>query len=169
MPADPRATLQRQYADLGWAVPHALAHCPDPPRLYYDLVAQIEMPAWHRGRVALVGDACQAVSLLAGQGASMAMAGAYALANALAAADVPAALQAYERQVKPVIENKQAAGRRMANWFVPGSLARIRVRDLVLRLASLRALEWLVRPVLTTPSGNLVDREAGTPRDTPAI
>ncbi|MGH3981532.1 MAG: NAD(P)-binding protein [Pseudonocardiaceae bacterium] len=40
----------------------------------YDQVAQIEITQWSRERVILVGDACQAVSLLAGQGASLAIA-----------------------------------------------------------------------------------------------
>jgi 2-polyprenyl-6-methoxyphenol hydroxylase-like FAD-dependent oxidoreductase len=41
------------------------------------------MPRWSAGRVTLVGDACYAVSLLAGQGASRSMAGAFVLANRL--------------------------------------------------------------------------------------
>ena len=164
LPADPRSTLRTVYADVGWVAPELLRRCPAPPRLYYDQVAQVEMPRWHDGRVVLVGDACQAVSLLAGQGASMAVAGAHALAIELAAwADVPAALDAYERRVSPAIAKKQAAGRRTAGWFVPGSPLRIRLRDTVLRLSTLRPLEWLVRPVLTTPRGDVVD-DAGARR-----
>lgn len=158
VPADPRAALRSAFADLGWVVPAMLARCPTPPELYYDQVAQVELPSWHRGRVVLVGDACQAVSLLAGQGASLAMGGAFALATALAThADVSAALAAYERRVHPVIDRTQAAGRRTAKWFVPDSRARIRVRDAALRLSTLRPLEWLLRPVLTTPSDTLAD------------
>jgi 2-polyprenyl-6-methoxyphenol hydroxylase-like FAD-dependent oxidoreductase len=81
-PPDPRAVVQTTYSDLGWLVPDALAHCPDPPAFYYDQVSQIEMPRWTADRVALVGDACQAVSLLAG--ASLAVAGAQLLASELA-------------------------------------------------------------------------------------
>jgi 2-polyprenyl-6-methoxyphenol hydroxylase-like FAD-dependent oxidoreductase len=162
IPVDPRGRLREVYGDMRWVVPEMLAHCPTPPQLYYDQVAQIRMPAWHHGRVVLVGDACQAVSLLAGQGASMAMAGAHALATELAAtADVSTALAAYERRVRPAITKKQAAGRRTARWFVPGSHARILVRDTVLRLSTLRPLEWLLRPILTTPGGDVV-RGAGT-------
>ncbi len=84
IPADPRTVVQTTYSDLGWLVPDALAHCPDPPALYYDQVSQIEMPRWTTDRVGLVGDACQAVSLLAGQGASLAVAGAQLLASELA-------------------------------------------------------------------------------------
>ena len=84
IPADPRMVVQTTYSDLGWLVPDALAHCPDPPGLYYDQVSQIEMPRWTTDRIALVGDSCQAVSLLAGQGASLAVAGARLMASELA-------------------------------------------------------------------------------------
>jgi 2-polyprenyl-6-methoxyphenol hydroxylase-like FAD-dependent oxidoreductase len=69
LPRDARAAVRAVYGSLGWVVPRALEACPPAPEVYYDQVAQIEMPSWVRGRVTLVGDACGAVSLLAGQGA----------------------------------------------------------------------------------------------------
>lgn len=164
LPADPRATLRRIYADLGWMADRALARCPQPPALYYDQVAQIEMPRWSRGRVALIGDACQAVSLLAGQGASMAMGGAYVLAAELgASADVATALARYEARVKPVIQRQQAAARRIATWFVPPSRWRMAARDAVLRLADLPRLGWLLRPLLSPGMDSVVPRSAAAP------
>jgi 2-polyprenyl-6-methoxyphenol hydroxylase-like FAD-dependent oxidoreductase len=158
-PGDPRETLQRSYPDLAWIVPDALARCPQPPELYYDQVAQIEMPAWSRGRVTLAGDACQAVSLLAGQGAAMAMGGAYVLAQELSSgADIATALARYEGRVKPAARRKQAAGRRTAAWVVPNSRWRITARDQLLRLAAVPGLTWMLRPVLTTPAGSIVPR-----------
>jgi 2-polyprenyl-6-methoxyphenol hydroxylase-like FAD-dependent oxidoreductase len=163
VPDDPRAALQRIYGDMGWLIPEVLAHCPEPPELYYDTVAQIEMPAWSHNRVTLVGDACQAVSLLAGQGASMAMGGAYVLADGLArTSDVPAALIGYEQRVKPAIDRTQAAGRRTADWFVPATAWRIAARDLVLRLAVMPGLAWLLRPILTTATDSIVPSRAAT-------
>jgi 2-polyprenyl-6-methoxyphenol hydroxylase-like FAD-dependent oxidoreductase len=159
LPVDPRASLVQTYGDMGWLLPEVLAHCPQPPDLYYDQVAQIEMPTWSHHRVTLVGDACQAVSLLAGQGASMAMGGAYVLADELRCThDVATALTRYERRVKPSIERKQAAGRRAADWFVPATQWRIALRDTVLRLAALPGLTGLLRPVLTTPGDSIVPR-----------
>jgi 2-polyprenyl-6-methoxyphenol hydroxylase-like FAD-dependent oxidoreductase len=38
LPKDPRAAVQATYSDLGWLIPDTLAHCPDPPALYYDQV-----------------------------------------------------------------------------------------------------------------------------------
>jgi 2-polyprenyl-6-methoxyphenol hydroxylase-like FAD-dependent oxidoreductase len=101
------------YADLGWLVPEVLDHCPDPPALYYDQVAQIEMSSWSQGRVTLVGDACHAVSLLAGQGASLAVAGAHLLASELAQRGRTSdALASYQARLLPVVRDKQRAGRR---------------------------------------------------------
>ncbi|MBI3972875.1 MAG: FAD-dependent monooxygenase [Chloroflexi bacterium] len=75
-----RAALRRVYGDMNWVVPELLDRSREVAGLYFDVVEQITMPRWSQGRVALVGDACQCVSLLAGQGASMTMAGAYTLA-----------------------------------------------------------------------------------------
>lgn len=90
---------------------------------YVDDVAQTVVPQWVRGRIALLGDACGAVSLLAGQGASLAMAGAERLADELAFAahpsDVVAGLAAYQRDWRPVVEREQARGRRTASAFAP--------------------------------------------------
>ncbi|MEV6940783.1 FAD-dependent monooxygenase [Streptomyces sp. NPDC051172] len=137
-PEDARAALRREYGSLGWLVPRALAACPQHGRIYYDQVAQSNLPSWSRGRVVLVGDACQAVSLLAGQGASLAIAGAYVLADQLAGARrVEDALHGYERLWRPVIRDRQRVARRTARWFVPDSARRLRVRRAALRLAGL--------------------------------
>ena len=136
--ASARQELHAVYGDMGWLVPELLRRCDRAHGIYFDEVSQIEMPGWHRGRVALVGDACQCVSLLAGQGASMAMAGAYVLAEELSAAadDIGLALTRYEARLRPAIESKQRAGRGIARWFVPDSGLRLMIRDMALRAAS---------------------------------
>lgn len=71
LPVNRREALRNEFAGAGWLAPHALDQAPEDT--YYDVVAQIHMERWHSGRVVLVGDACQAVSLLAGQGSSLAV------------------------------------------------------------------------------------------------
>lgn len=112
------------------------------------------MPTWSLGRVVLVGDACQCVSLLAGQGASLAMAGAYVLAERLAKAgsDVPGALARYERRIRPSIVKKQAAGRRLARWFVPENDVQLTIRDVVTRMATWPIAWRLLRRMLAPES-----------------
>jgi 2-polyprenyl-6-methoxyphenol hydroxylase-like FAD-dependent oxidoreductase len=119
LPADPRAEIQLRYAGLGPRVDALLERCPAPEEVYYDQVAQVVAPRWSAGRVALVGDAAGAVSLLAGQGASLAVAGGTLLARRLLELDVATASAAYEHELRPVVEEKQEAGRRAAGSFVP--------------------------------------------------
>jgi 2-polyprenyl-6-methoxyphenol hydroxylase-like FAD-dependent oxidoreductase len=151
LPADCRAAVQEEYGSLGWLVPRALAACPPSSEVFYDQVAQIEMPRWSRGRVTLLGDACAAVSLLAGQGASLGVGGAYVLAEELAAAPtLEAGLERYERTWRPVATDRQVTGRRAARWFVPASERQVRLRRALLKLGG---LPWLDRAIVRTIAG----------------
>jgi len=145
--------LHAEYRGLDWIVPELIDRC-DRASLYFDEVSQIELPRWSTGRVVFVGDACQCVSLLAGQGASMAMGGAYVLAQELSRAgrDVRGALHRYEERVKPTIEKKQRAGRRIAGWFVPHNRVQRAVNDLVTRMAGWPVAWRLIRGLLAPES-----------------
>jgi 2-polyprenyl-6-methoxyphenol hydroxylase-like FAD-dependent oxidoreductase len=130
--------LRDVYGHLGWLVPELIDQAARASNLYFDAVTQIVMPSWSRDRVVLLGDACQCVSLLAGQGASMAVASAYILAEEIEAAGVRYlgnALATYEHRIKPSIERKQAVGRNMADWFVPADGLHLALRDLALRVS----------------------------------
>ena len=103
------------------------------------------MPRWSCGRVTLVGDACGAVSLLAGQGASLGLGGAYVLAEQLAAAPtVEAGLQRFEETWRPLVTDRQAVGRRAARWFLPASQRQVLLRRAALKLARLPGLDRVV-------------------------
>lgn len=161
LPEDPRERLRERYASLGWLIPEVLDRCPEPGQVYYDEVAQIEAASWARPRVTLLGDACQAVSLLAGQGAAMAVAGACVLAEELLRdGDAVAAPFRYEERVRPAVVRKQRAGRRIADWFVPASRTRLRLRTAALRLTARPGLVGLLGPVLRTPDDRLADLAA---------
>lgn len=162
LPDDARSAVHRAYSDLGWVVPHALEQCPESSEVYYDQVAQIEVPQWSRGRVVLLGDACQAVSLLAGQGASLAVAGAYVLGGQLASADsIDTALTRYQRLWQPVVVEKQRVGRRGAEWFLPSSRLRLWLRRIVLKLANLPVLDRYFATALVGKSTATVEQLSG--------
>jgi 2-polyprenyl-6-methoxyphenol hydroxylase-like FAD-dependent oxidoreductase len=145
-PEHPADELRRVYGDLGWHVPTLLAAAERTHDLYYDVVAQIEMPRWRRGRAVLVGDAGYAVSLLAGQGASLAVAGAHLLAEAVAVGDIDAGLDRFEAELRPAVRDKQAAGRRMADFFLPPTAFHNWLRDVFLNAVRLPVLSgWLGR------------------------
>jgi len=94
------------------------------------------LPAWHRGRVVLLGDAAHAVSPSAGQGASLALEDAIVLAKCLRdIAPVEAALARYESLRRPRAERIVADGRRRGTYKALRSRAAVRLRDLVMPLA----------------------------------
>lgn len=170
-PADPAASLRRHFGHLGWILPDVLSRCPDPPELYHDQVTQIEMEHWHRGRVVLVGDACHAVSLFAGHGASMAMAGAWILTDELAATggDVPAAAARYRARMAPSVAEVQRFGRRFVSWMAPAGRGRILARDLLLRLAALPGGDRLFVNSLSQSGHHLITSRSGAMEGAPGL
>lgn len=142
LPDDARQAVRRAYSTLGWVAPRALASCPGSAEVYYDQVAQIEIPQWSNGRVVLLGDACQAVSLLAGQGASLAVGGAYVLGEQLATAGpIESAFGRYQELWQPVVTEKQRVARRGVEWFLPSSPLRLRLRRIAMKLMNLPGLD----------------------------
>lgn len=149
LPKDPRTAVREVYGGLGWVVPEALDRCPPSEKMYYDQVAQIIMPEWNRGRVVLLGDSCYAVSLLAGLGSSLAVAGAYVLAEQLhRLPTIPEALVAYERLWRPLAEEKQQTGRDGARWFLPETPMQLRIRRTALRLMRLPVVNRYVAGIV---------------------
>jgi 2-polyprenyl-6-methoxyphenol hydroxylase-like FAD-dependent oxidoreductase len=98
---------------------------PVAPDWYFDIAAQVDMPAWAHDRVVLVGDAAYCASPMSGQGSSLALIGAYVLAGELAAAggNHDAAFREYDRQMRPFIAVNQALGIQSAQFMTqePGS------------------------------------------------
>ena len=122
------------YAGTGWRVPQLLDQVRDAEDLYFDAVSTVELPAWANGRITLVGDAASCVSLL-GDGSSLAMAGAYTLAEALAADhDYAEALRRYEARHRTLVEPKQRNIGRAAGMLVPKTRLGIGVRNLAARV-----------------------------------
>lgn len=113
--------LTNVLGGLGWVIPQLVDGTKRADNFFFDAVAQIQMERWHNGRIALAGDACQCLTLLAGQGASMGMAGAYLLAEELhkADGDYRIAFPAYQQELKPEIERRQKDARGLAGSFVP--------------------------------------------------
>ena len=76
---------------------------------YLQHVAQVRLDRWSSGRVTVVGDAGYAPSPFAGMGTSLAFIGAYVLAGEISRQpnDIPAALESYERVLRPYVESIQ--------------------------------------------------------------
>lgn len=105
--AEPVSTVLR--SDIDWS------------RGFFDTIAQVEMPSWSTGRIVLLGDAAWCLTFLSGQGTSTALAGAWILAQELAAKPHDAAFAAYEERLRPAVVKMQATSRRIGGHYVPQS------------------------------------------------
>ena len=145
--------LLERFRATDWIeTPEILARLEEATELYFDSVSQIRMPGWSKGRIALVGDAAYCPSLLAGEGASFAMAGAYILAGELERVNGVSAnaFQKYENRFRDFIDAKQKSAESFAGSFTPRTRFGIVVRDLVLRLSALPFVaDWLMRRFIT--------------------
>ena len=141
-----KALLRREFGHAGWECPHILAALDGVDDLYFDVVSQIRLDRWSRGRTALVGDAAACVSLMAGEGTGLAMTEAYVLAGELACAggDYRRAFDAYEARLRRLVEHKQAAAQKFLPVFATQTRLGIRFRDLVMRTMNFRPLADLL-------------------------
>ncbi|MBP2471484.1 2-polyprenyl-6-methoxyphenol hydroxylase-like FAD-dependent oxidoreductase [Crossiella equi] len=137
-----QAFIRERFAGMGWHVPDLLAELPTAPDFYFDAVAQVRMPSWTTGRVALVGDAGYCASPASGQGTSLALVGAYVLAGELARhADHREAFAAYEHRMRPYVRANQELGVELAKGMVAETAWQRRLRA------------WSLRSLKFTPSG----------------
>lgn len=158
--------LSEAYGDLNWRVPLVLERARELTSLMYEEVGQVVMAHWCRGRVALLGDACQAVTLLPGQGASLSLAAACVLAEELCGPlPVKEALLQYEHRVRPELIRMRRAGRRAAEWVVPATAAGIMARNAAIRLSSRPGLARLLRPVMEVAKETVLPGPDPTPSE----
>ncbi|WP_432093268.1 FAD-dependent monooxygenase [Streptomyces sp. bgisy100] len=120
-----RDRVAGRLASLRWEGARLAEAARDAPDFYCDAMAQIRMEHWSRGRVALLGDAGYCPSPLSGQGTSLALVGAYVLADCLADApgDHRAAYSRYERRMRDFVSLNQALA--VENFGGPASEASV--------------------------------------------
>ena len=105
--APARARRRKTSCARNSAMPGGSAHMldavDDAGEVYFDVVSQIRMDRWRRGRVVLIGDAAGCISLLGGEGTGLAMTEAYVLAGELdrAGGEYEQAFTAYEALMHP--------------------------------------------------------------------
>jgi 2-polyprenyl-6-methoxyphenol hydroxylase-like FAD-dependent oxidoreductase len=137
-----KAMLRKRFGNSGWECAQILDALDRAPDLYFDRISQIRMDAnrglWTRNRVALTGDAAFCVSLLAGQGSSLAMVAAYILASELhrANGNFAQASERYQNLFALFIARKQKAALRFAGYFAPKSEFSLFIRNQVFKLLS---------------------------------
>ncbi|HTZ12750.1 MAG TPA: FAD-binding domain [Mycobacterium sp.] len=143
--ATPKEQLSNEFSDVGWECQDFLAALDKVDDLYFDVVSQIRMANWSRGRVLLIGDAAGCISLLGGEGTGLAITEAYVLAGELAraGADYRRAFEAYQTRLRPFIEAKQAGAVRYIPFFATRTRFGLWLRNVGLRMANFVPLATL--------------------------
>jgi 2-polyprenyl-6-methoxyphenol hydroxylase-like FAD-dependent oxidoreductase len=141
-----KTLLLREFGAAGWECRRILATLDQCPQVYFDRVSQIRMDRWWKGRVALVGDAAFAPSLLAGQGSALAMTAAYVLAGEVAAANgrPEHAFNRYQHVLDTFIRGKFRAAEQFAGSFAPKTRLGIFLRNQITKAFRIRQIARLV-------------------------
>lgn len=122
---------------MAWEAAQLLAQIETAPDFYFDACTQVILNRWSRGHVAMLGDAAYCASPLSGHGATLAIVGAYILAGELARAsgDHKHAFAAYERILRPWVNNIHRGASRQGTLMTPDTAHGIRLRNQTVRLA----------------------------------
>jgi 2-polyprenyl-6-methoxyphenol hydroxylase-like FAD-dependent oxidoreductase len=152
-PGQVREALLARFGDWHAPVRALLEATPEGRILRTDISDRPPAAHWSRGRVTLLGDAAHPMTPNMGQGGCQAIEDAVVLAGLLArgAADVPAALQAYEARRAPrangIVRQSLRIGR-VAQWEGAAACA---VRDALIRLTPPSATVRQLRAVMEFP------------------
>ncbi|WP_225411375.1 FAD-dependent monooxygenase [Stigmatella hybrida] len=165
-PSEQKAFLKAKFARAGWETPRVLAALDDAKDFYFEALGQVKMDHWSKGRVALVGDAAYCASPISGMGTSLALVGAYVLAGELSRhEDHAQAFAAYERIMRPYVEQAQDVPKLGPRIAQPQTRAGIALQQGALHLASKPGISRLAGKLLSPPSDkiDLPDYGAGIP------
>lgn len=121
-----------------WRITELLDAALADPAFFLTSASQIQLPTWHHGRVALVGDAGYCPAFLSGRGTSLALTGARFLAEGLEryGADHTTAFARYEARQRPYVTFAQGRVHSGRDRMLPATWAAIADRDEALRAAS---------------------------------
>lgn len=104
-----KSLMKEYFNDAGWECPRLLREMDRADDFYYDVIGQVKMDKWSKGRIVLLGDAGYCASPISGMGTTLALNGAYNLAGALSKNpnDHMKAMAEYEEKMRPLVEKAQ--------------------------------------------------------------
>lgn len=144
-PAAQKAFLNEQFANAGWEAPRVLKGLKTTDDLYFDVLRQVKIDRWSKGRVVLTGDAAWCATPIAGIGTTLAIVGAYVLAGELSRSpDIQEALKRYEETLRPYVEKGQNVPKFAPKMLQPQTLLGVAVQRSVLRIVDTPGIKQLV-------------------------
>lgn len=159
-----KAWLRERFAGAGWQSDRVLAGMEATDDFYFDVLRQVRMPCWSKGRVVLTGDAAWCATPIAGYGTTLAVTGAYVLAQELIrSTDVRGALTAYEQAMRPMVEDAQGVPKIAPRLANPHSRLGVRLLHTVLNAASRPAVRGVAGKLFGGGSKDVDLSRYGTP------
>lgn len=131
-----KQTLHEIYARDQWQVPRLLAEMDASDDFYFDSISQIVMDSYSNGRLTLVGDAAYSPGPAVGGGTSLAMVGAYVLAQELGQAsnDHEDGLRAYEDRMRELASKFRSIGPATMTTLIPRTRLQVQLMPMLLAL-----------------------------------
>lgn len=149
IPAQKRVT-QELFQDVEgeWEASRMLKGMHESDDFYMQHVAQVRLNLWSKGRVTVCGDAGYAPSPFTGMGTSIAFLGAYVLAGEISRQpdNIPAALESYERALRPHVESIQNVAPGVPWIFNPQTTWGLKIFETVI---------WTVGKIAASPLATL--------------
>lgn len=128
--------LQERFSDAGWHFPRILDGMSKTDDFYFDVLRQVRMSRWYDDRVVLTGDAAWCATPLSGIGTTLAIVGGYVLAGELSRTeDLPSALAAYERVMRPFVKEGQGVPKIVPRMLWPHTRAGLTLLRGAMRVA----------------------------------
>lgn len=145
--------LKERFADADWEAPRVLDGLEDATDLYFDLLRQVRMKRWHKGRIALTGDAAWCATPLSGIGTTLAIVGAYVLAGELSKThDIAQAFKCYENIMRPFVEKGQNVPKFGPRLMHPHSRLGVSFQRSALRFVSKPGIQKVLTKVAMPPA-----------------
>lgn len=156
--------LRERFRDAGWQADRVLEGLQRTEDFYFDVLRQVRMPRWSKGRVVLTGDAAWCATPIAGIGATLAVTGAYVLASELHRhSDIQSALEAYENAMRPMVEKGQGVPKIAPRLMNPHSKLGITLLHGALNLVSKPGINKIASKLLAgeqeAPDLSIYDNE----------
>lgn len=139
-PVEMKARLLAQVGDLPEVVTRLITRTPDAALIQTDMHELPKLPAWHRGRICLIGDAAHAMTPNLGQGGCQAIEDGYAIALCLAEAQSHEEAFVRFEQLRKARAEQVAATARQIGRMVHLSPWQQKLRDGMLRALPMQRL-----------------------------
>lgn len=141
-----KEVLINKIKGVGWEAERISREIEATNDLYFERVSQVKAPHWHKGRVAMVGDAAYCATPIAGKGTDAAITGAYILAGELASEKyIGQAFSNYEALMRPYIEKIQKRPPGVPRLVYPKTKFGVAVLNKLFGLAASAAAKFITK------------------------